>query len=59
MLRYVAAGKTTPEIAMILERSPRTIEKHRASIMAKLGINTVAGLTTFYNCEICKHGDGG
>lgn len=44
---------------MILERSPRTIEKHRASIMAKLGINTVAGLTTFYNCEICKHGDGG
>lgn len=57
VLKYVAAGKTTREIGMILGRSPRTIEKHRASVMAKLGIYTAAGLAVFYNCEICKHGD--
>lgn len=55
VLRWVAAGKTTREIACILKRSHHTIEKHRANIIRKLGINTVAGLAVFYNCEICKN----
>ena len=55
VLKWVADGKTTREIASILNRSHHTIEKHRASITAKLGIHTVAELATFYKCHYCKN----
>ena len=47
MLVRVAAGKTSREIAEEFGISHRTIETHRESIMRKLQIRTVAGLTRF------------
>ena len=41
----VAEGSTNKEIAAHLGISPRTVESHRESLMKKLGIRTVAGLT--------------
>lgn len=39
VFRLVVEGKTTKEIADILCISPKTIEKHRSSISAKLGVH--------------------
>jgi DNA-binding NarL/FixJ family response regulator len=41
----VAGGETNKEIAARLGISHRTVETHRESLMAKLDIRTVAGLT--------------
>jgi len=41
----VAAGRTNKEIAQELGISHRTVESHRESLMRKLDIYTVAGLT--------------
>ena len=41
----VAQGRTNREIATDLGISHRTVETHRESLMRKLGIRTVAGLT--------------
>lgn len=41
----IARGDTNKEIAARLGISPRTVETHRESLMQKLGIRTVAGLT--------------
>lgn len=41
----IALGRTNKEIAAELSISPRTVETHRESLMRKLGIKTVAGLT--------------
>ncbi len=43
-LNMVVAGKTNPEIADLMGVSPKTAEKHRASLMQKLGVNSVVGL---------------
>lgn len=47
ILRRVADGQATKEIAFALEISSRTIEAHRANLMTKLGIYTAAGLTKY------------
>ncbi len=47
VLRGVAAGLTNKDIARRLGISPRTVETHRESLMRKLEIRTVAGLTRF------------
>ncbi|HUF67681.1 MAG TPA: response regulator transcription factor [Longimicrobiales bacterium] len=47
VLVRVAEGRTSREIAEEFGISPRTVETHRESIMRKLGIRTVAGLTRF------------
>jgi len=44
VLRLVAQGKTTREIAAILGLSPRTIDTHRAELMARLGVRDAIGL---------------
>jgi DNA-binding NarL/FixJ family response regulator len=41
----VASGHTNREIALRLGISHRTVESHRESLMRKLGVRTVAGLT--------------
>lgn len=41
----VASGQTNKEIAAALDISPRTVESHRESLMRKLEIRSVAGLT--------------
>lgn len=45
VLRGIARGLTNKEIATELGISPRTVETHRESLMKKLGIRHVAGLT--------------
>ena len=46
VLYWVALGKTTPNIAEILESSPRTINKHLEHIYMKLGVETRTAATT-------------
>jgi DNA-binding NarL/FixJ family response regulator len=47
VLRGIAEGRTNREIAGDLGISRRTVESHRESLMRKLRIRTVAGLTRF------------
>jgi DNA-binding NarL/FixJ family response regulator len=45
ILVQIAAGRTNREIGADLGISSRTVEAHRESVMVKLGVRTVAGLT--------------
>jgi DNA-binding NarL/FixJ family response regulator len=47
VLRLVAEGLTTKEIAARLDISVRTVESHRANLMRKLDLRSVARLTQF------------
>jgi len=47
VLTRIAGGRTNKQIAAELGISPRTVETHRESLMRKLRIHTVAGLTRF------------
>jgi DNA-binding NarL/FixJ family response regulator len=44
VVRLVAEGFSSKEIAARLDLSVRTVEKHRANIMDKIGVREVAGL---------------
>ncbi|MDE3087948.1 MAG: response regulator transcription factor [Chloroflexota bacterium] len=43
--QLIAEGQTNPAIAKKLSVSVKTVEKHRASLMSKLKVHDVAGLT--------------
>jgi DNA-binding NarL/FixJ family response regulator len=45
VLRLVAEGKTSKEIATLLELGLQTVRSYRKTMMKKLGVNNVAGLT--------------
>jgi DNA-binding NarL/FixJ family response regulator len=45
VLRLVAEGKTSKEIATALDLREQTIRSYRKTMMKKLGVNNVAGLT--------------
>ena len=45
VLRMVAEGKTSKEIAVVLDLSEQTVRSYRKTMMKKLGVNNVAGLT--------------
>jgi DNA-binding NarL/FixJ family response regulator len=47
VLQMVAEGRTTKEIAEILQISPRTVEFHRYRAMESLGLHTVAELVQY------------
>jgi DNA-binding NarL/FixJ family response regulator len=47
VLQLVAEGKTTKEIARMLEISVKTAESHRTRVMDKLDIHDVAGLVRY------------
>jgi len=47
VLKLLANGLTTKQIAQQLEVSSKTVETHRQHIMEKLGDNSIAGLTRF------------
>ena len=47
VLQLLAEGNTNAGIAEILVVAVKTVEKHRASIMSKLGIHDLAGLVRF------------
>ena len=45
VLRLVAAGKTTKDIANLLELKPQTVRTYRKTLMKKIGVTNIAGLT--------------
>lgn len=45
VLRLVAEGKTSKKIAVVLDLQEQTIRSYRKTMMKKLGVNNVAGLT--------------
>jgi DNA-binding NarL/FixJ family response regulator len=47
VFRLLAQGNTTGQIGEILCISPKTVEKHRASIMNKLGVHDRVGLMKY------------
>jgi DNA-binding NarL/FixJ family response regulator len=47
ILQLIAEGKSSKQIAQILEASVKTIESHRASLMERLDIHDVAGLVRY------------
>ncbi len=47
IINLISKGKSSPEIAVDLEISTRTVEKHRANIMDKVGVNNISGLLRY------------
>lgn len=47
VLKLVAEGKTSAEIGRALGISPRTVEDHRAHLMRKLKLHTLADLVRY------------
>jgi DNA-binding NarL/FixJ family response regulator len=45
VLRLVAQGKTSKDIAVLLDLGLQTVRSYRKSMMKKLGVNNVAGIT--------------
>lgn len=47
VLQAIAEGKTTKEIAYLLDISVKTVESHRQNLMEKLNLHTTAQLTKY------------
>ena len=47
ILGMIARGQSNKRIAVSLNRSVKTVEKHRANLMRKLGLHNVADVTRF------------
>ncbi|MGM0452444.1 MAG: response regulator [Thermodesulfobacteriota bacterium] len=47
VLKLLAEGYSNKEIAVFLNISVKTVEKHRANIMSKLNLHSAAALTSF------------
>jgi DNA-binding NarL/FixJ family response regulator len=47
ILKLIAEGHTNKGMAKFLSISPKTVEKHRANLMAKLDVHSTAGLTAY------------
>ena len=47
VLKLVAEGRRSKDIATHLGISPKTVERHRANLMKRLGLHSVAALTTY------------
>ena len=47
VVQLVAEGKSTKQVAALLEITPKTAEFHRARVMKKLDIHDVAGLVRY------------
>ncbi|HEY1230718.1 MAG TPA: response regulator transcription factor, partial [Ramlibacter sp.] len=47
ILKLIAQGKASKEIAFELGLSPKTVDVHRARIMERLRLNDVASLTRY------------
>ena len=47
MLKLIAEGRSTREIAKVLTISVKTVERHRSNILARLGMNDRTQLTRY------------
>ncbi|WP_147651982.1 response regulator transcription factor [Vulcaniibacterium gelatinicum] len=47
VLQLLAAGRSNPEIATLLSLSVKSVETYRSRLLAKLGIESLAGLVRF------------
>ena len=47
VLQLLAEGKSTKEIAGLLDVSVKTVDTHRANLMSKLGLRSIAELTKY------------
>ena len=47
VLRLVAEGQTTPQIAKRLNLSVKTVETHRSEVMKRLGVHEVVSLVRY------------
>jgi DNA-binding NarL/FixJ family response regulator len=47
VIKLIAEGKRTKEIATYLSLSPKTIEKHRTNLMRKLDLHNVSAVTVY------------
>jgi DNA-binding NarL/FixJ family response regulator len=47
IVQLIAEGKSTKDIAFLLKVSVKTVEAHRAQVMARLGIHEVVGLVRY------------
>ncbi len=47
ILKHIAQGETNPQIAMALSLSIKTVDWHRANLMSKLDLHTVADLVRY------------
>lgn len=47
VLKLIADGKRTKEIATCLSLSPKTVEKHRTNLMRKLDLHNVSEVTVY------------
>ena len=47
VIKLIAEGKRTKEIAVYLSLSPKTIEKHRTNLMRKLDLHSVSEVTVY------------
>jgi two-component system NarL family response regulator len=45
VLRLVAEGKTSKDIAVMLDLGLQTVRTYRKTLMKKIGVNNIAGLT--------------
>ncbi len=46
-MRLIAGGRRTREIARMLSLSHKTIEKHRTSLMRKLGLRNATAVAAY------------
>lgn len=52
IMDWIAEGKTSAEVAMILEISPRTVEKHLEAVFQRLGVeNRVAAMRSYLEAK--------
>jgi len=47
IMRLIAAGQRTREMAASLSLSPKTVEKHRANLMRKLGLRNASAVAAY------------
>jgi DNA-binding NarL/FixJ family response regulator len=47
LLRLIASGKSSKEIAVLLDLSVQTVRTYRKNLMKKVGVGNAAGLTRF------------
>lgn len=59
VLQLIAEGRSTKEIAATLALSVKTVETHRAALMARLGIHDIAGLVMYAASNKLISMDGG